>query len=414
MRFFITALGCLFAFFPVHAETRWTAFRGHDGSGHAPDADLPTAVDESVVRWSIPIHGRGWSSPVIDGDRVWLTTATERGDERSVLCVDRFTGEVLIDKVVLRQDDPPFCYPANSQASPTPVVDGDRVIVHFGSSLTACLDTKTGDEVWRRTDLQCDHYRGAASSPIIAGGKVIVAFDGFDVQYIVALDLKTGETVWRQDRNIDYGTDNGDRMKAYSTAAVFDFGGRSQVISPSAMATKAYDLDSGELIWTAYHDGMNASSRPVRDGDRVILTNGSGTMVAIKLGGTGDITGTHIDWAERKSVPKKASPIIVDGLIYANSDDGVISCRDVATGEVLWSKRKGGEFGASPVFAGGYLYFVSIEGDVITVRPGREFDLVAETKLGDGFMASPAVAEDAMYLRSKSMLYCIAKHSLKD
>ncbi len=395
-----------------HAQSTWPEFRGNSGSGHADQADLPIAIDESVVRWQIPIHGRGWSSPVAWNDRIWLTTAREDGTQRSVICVNREDGAVVHDNVILAESDPPFCYPANTYATCTPIVTADRVFVHFGSSLTACLDSETAEVLWRREDLRCDHHRGAASSPILFDGKLFIAFDGFDVQYVVALDAKTGETIWKRDREINYGTDNGDQMKAYSTASVIDANGRPLLICPSAVATIAYDPSNGDTVWTVYHGGMNASLRPVMAGNQLIITNGSGSILAVRVDGRGDVTGTHIDWSEKKSVPKKSSPLVVDGLIYLNSDDGVISCREAETGEVLWLKRIGGEYAASPICAGGYVYFFSVGGDIITIRPGRELDIVAETKLGDGFMASPAVVDDDLILRSKSTLYCVAKSAL--
>ncbi|QDT04719.1 outer membrane biogenesis protein BamB [Rubripirellula lacrimiformis] len=390
------------------AAENWAEFRGPGGTGHADDANLPTKLDDSVVQWQIPIRGRAWSSPVVWEDQIWLTTAAEDGKQRSVLCVDRNTGKVIHDLVILREEEPPFCYPANTYATPTPVVTAENVFVHFGSSLTACLDRSSAEVVWKRTDLECDHHRGPASSPILFDGKLFLAFDGFDVQYVVALDAKTGDTVWKRDRDINYGTDNGDRMKAYGTGTVVMVDGKPQVVMPSAVATIAYEPNTGQPIWTVYHDGMNASARPIVFGDLVLITNGGGGMVAVRPDGHGDVTGTHIEWSERKSVPKKSSPLLVDGLIYMNSDDGVLSCREPETGKVLWQKRIGKEYAASPIFASGYIYFFSVTGTIVTIRPGPEFDLVAESELGNGFMASPAVTGDAIVLRSKSMLYFLA------
>ena len=184
----------------VMAEKSWPEFRGPHGDGHAQGASLPVAIDQSVVRWETPIHGKGWSSPVVWGDQIWLTTATEDGTKMSVICVDRATGKVIHDKVLLENTEPAFCHPMNSYATPTPVIEAGRVYVHFGSYLTACLDTETAEVLWERRDLKCDHHRGPASSPILDGEKLFVAYDGFDVQYVVALDKQTGETIWKRDR----------------------------------------------------------------------------------------------------------------------------------------------------------------------------------------------------------------------
>lgn len=387
----------------------WPEFRGPTGDGVATDADLPIEIDESVVRWKTPIHGKGWSSPVVWKDRIWLTTATEDGTKMSVLCVDRATGRILHDRVLKENQTPAFCHPMNSYASPTPVVEDGRVYVHFGSYLTACLDSETAEVLWKRDDLQCDHYRGPASSPILYDGKLYIAYDGFDVQYVVALDKDTGNTVWKRDREIDYGTDNGDRMKAYCTAHVIDVDGQKQLVCPSAVATIAYDPADGQTLWTVYHDGMNASARPLYANGLVFITNGMGSMVAVRPDGSGDVTGTHIAWSATKGVAKKASQLVIDGLLYMASDDGIISAREPETGDIVWQKRAGGSFAASPIYAGGYLYAFNTDGEIFTVEPGAKYNLVAETKLGDGYMASPAVVDNDLILRSKSHLYLVRK-----
>jgi outer membrane protein assembly factor BamB len=391
------------------SNSNWPEFRGPTGDGHAVDTHLPTSIDDSVVRWKTAIHGKGWSSPVVWGDQIWLTTATEDGKQMSVICVQRSTGKILHDKLLQENESPAFCHTMNSYATPTPVVEEGRVYVHFGSYLTACLDTNSAEVLWARRDLPCDHHRGPASSPILYDGKLFIAFDGFDVQYVVALDKQTGKTVWKQDRQINYGTDNGDNMKAYGTGEVIDVNGQKQLVYPSAVATIAYNSENGDPIWTAYHDGMNASARPIFSNGLVYITNGSGTMLAVRPDGTGDITASHVAWSDFKSVPKKSSPLIVDGLIFSNSDDGVATCRDPLTGEIIWQERLGRDFAASPIYADGKIYMFSSEGKIFTLQPAREFKLLAETELGDGFMASPAISGDQMILRSKSHLYSIVK-----
>lgn len=409
MRAVIFVVSGLALTFSAMAGSNWPEFRGPAGNGHAQQADLPVGIDDSAVRWKTAIHGKGWSSPVVWGDQVWLTTATEDGKQMSVLCVDRRDGKILHDIVLKENEEPAFCHPMNSYASPTPVIEEGRIYIHFGSYLTACLDTATAKVLWQRKDLECDHWRGPASSPILYDGKLYVAYDGYDVQYVVALDKNTGKTVWKTDRDIDYGTDNGDLMKAYCTGHVIDVGGQKQLIYPSAVATVAYEPDTGEELWKVYHDGMNASARPLYGEGLVYITNGMGSMVAVSPEGKGDVTGTHIAWSDRKGVAKKSSQLLVDGLFYMISDDGVVSCREPKTGKIVWQKRLGGQFAASPIYASGRIYLCSIEGEIYTIEPGREFKLLAETSLGDGFMASPAIVGDEMILRSKSHLYGVAK-----
>ena len=397
-----------FAIVPA-AYGNWPEFRGPQGNGRADQSELPIAIDQSVVKWKTPIHGKGWSSPVVWDDQIWLTTATEDGTKMSVICVDRKSGRIIHDKVLLENETPAFCHPMNSYATPTPVVQGGRVYLHFGSYLTACLDTTTADFIWKRVDLECDHHRGPASSPILHDGKLFIAYDGYDVQYVAALDAKTGDTVWKKDREIDYGTTDGDRMKAYCTANVIDVGGIQQLVYPSAVATVAYDPDNGETLWTVYHEGMNASARPLYGEGLVFITNGMGSMVAVRPDGKGDVTGTHIVWSSRKGVAKKSSQLLIGGVLYMNSDDGVLSARNPKTGEILWQKRAGGSFAASPIFAGGRIYAFNIEGEIFTFAPGDQYQQLAKTSLGDGFMASPAVVDNQLILRSKSHLYLISQ-----
>jgi outer membrane protein assembly factor BamB len=390
------------------AQSVWPEFRGPGGEGRADEADLPVAIDESVVRWRTAIHGKAWSSPVVWGDQIWLTTATEDGKQMSVVGVDRKTGKVLFDKVLIENESPAFCIPSNSYASPTPAIHEGRLYVHFGSYLTACIDTSNAEVLWQRRDLACDHHRGPASSPILHEGKLYVAYDGFDVQYVVALDCKTGQTVWKRDREINYGTDDGDQKKAYGTGQIIEVDGVKQLVYPSAVATIAYNPDDGETLWTVYHKGMNASARPLYRDGLLFITNGSGTMIAVRPEGRGDLTANGIVWSEFKSIAKKASFLWVEGLIYMNSDDGVISCRDASTGKILWQQRAAGNFSASPVYAKGRLYFFGEEGEIFTVAAGPKYERLAKTQLGDGFMASPAIVDNELILRSKTELFMIA------
>jgi outer membrane protein assembly factor BamB len=394
----------------IRAQENWPEYRGPTGDGQAPNADLPVEIDEKThVRWKTPIHGKGWSSPVVWGQQIWLTTATPDGKVQSALCVDLDSGKVLRDMVIYENEKPDFCHPMNSYASCTPVIEEGRIYIHFGTYGTVCLDTKTGDRIWDRRDLKCNHFRGPASSPIVHDGMLVVAFDGFDYQYVVSLDTKTGKTVWKKDRNIKYGTTNGDLKKAYCTATVIEVDGQSQVICPSAMATIAYEPKTGEQLWMAYHGGMNASARPLFGQGLLFITNGMGGMVAVRPDGRGDVTKTHLAWNIKKSVAKKSSQIMVDGLLYMVSDNGIISCLEPKTAKPLWQERYGGEFAASPICAGGKIYFFGRTGKISVIEPGREYKLLAENQLGDGYMASPAIVGDKMILRSKTHLYCVSK-----
>lgn len=396
---------------PLWGQGNWPEYRGPAGNGHIANGKIPIEFSATQnIRWKTPIHGMGWSSPVIWEDQVWLTTATEDGKKMYGICVDLNSGKIIHDKLIHENAEPRFRHPTNSYASCTPAIEKDRVYLHFGSYGTSCLDSNTGEILWQRTDLECDHFRGPGSSPILHGDHLIVALDGFDLQYVVALDKKTGATVWKTDREIDYGTDNGDWKKAYGTGAVFDVQGKTQLVFPSAKATIAYQPETGKPIWTVYHDGMNASARPImtRNG-MVVLTNGMGRMDLVDPNGTGDITKSNIQWTVAKNVAKRPSPIVVGDRIYMFNDTGIASCVNLLTGESIWQQRIGGSFAASPIFDGEHIVACNEQGEVLAFRPDDNgLTEVAKIKLGNGFKASPAVAGSRLILRSLSDLYCVS------
>lgn len=403
--FFALALLCS----PLAAADHWPQFRGPDGDGIA-EAQLPVEFGEDQnVKWKIPIHGKAWSSPVIWEDQLWLTTATEDGKQMSAICVDRHSGKVLRDIVVFENENPRFAHPTNSYASCTPVIEEGRIYVHFGSYGTAAIDTETGKKIWERRDFECNHWRGPGSSPILFKDKLIVAYDGYDHQFVTALDKGSGKTIWNEDRNIDYGTDNGDRKKAYSTATVINHKGRLQVISPSATDTISYDPNTGSELWRVHHGGMNAAARPLYKHGMVYIAAGSGplSLIAVRPDGSGDVTDTHIEWGFGKSVPHRPSQIIQGDLMFMIDDKGVASCINAKTAKVMWQQRIGGEYRASPILASGHVYCFSMDGQVTVLAAAEQYKLVATNQLGTGFQASPAVAGNSLYLRSLSDLYCI-------
>ncbi len=392
----------------LDAQKNWPEFRGPTGDGHCVAANLPVDLEnEKKLRWKTEIHGKGRSSPVIWENQIWLTTATEDGKRMSAICVDFESGKIVFDQVIHKNEKPAFCHPTNSYASPTPVVDEKHVYLHFGSYGTTCLDRKTFKQIWQRKDLECNHHRGPASSPILYNGKLIVAFDGFDLQYVVALNKDDGKTVWKQDRKIDYGTNNGDLMKAYGTGSVFNIDGKPLLIYPSAVATVAYDPAKGDPVWTVYHGGMNASARPLLTKEGVaIWTNGMGRMVAVNPKGKGDITKSNIVWSNKRNVAKKSSPLLIDGKLYMVNDMGILQCLDAKTGERIWQERLGGTFSASPVFDGEKVFALSEQGKVHVFKPGEKFERLNEVQMAKGFKASPAVAKNRLVIRSFKYLMC--------
>jgi outer membrane protein assembly factor BamB len=411
--------------FTLAADAPWNQFRGPRGDGSSTETGLPVTFAEGSkeIVWKTPIPGRAWSSPVVWGKQIWLTNAPDiQGNTKervkldkpialSAVCVDLDTGKIIHDRKLFEVSELQITHPTNTFASPTPYIEEGRVYIHFGSYGTACLDTKTGETIWERHDLECDHFRGPGSSPIVHGDLLYLTFDGYDLQYIAALDKKTGKTVWKKDRGIDYKTKDGDAKKGYSTPSIIEVGGRELLISPFAYATIAYEPKTGEPIWTVYHGGMNAAARPLFGNGLLYINSADGPspLVAVKPDGQGDIS-KNIVWKTTKQVPKRSSQILVGDTLYMMNDSGVASCLDAKTGDEIWSRRlPGGQYWSSPLLADGLIYCFSQDGDMQVFKAAREFESVAENKLAEGSSASPIVAGKSLIVRTKSHLYRIEK-----
>ena len=412
---------------PLPAATDWPAFRGPWGDGHvsAPGDTKPTGLplhwsDTNNVKWMIETPHRGWSTPAIMDGQVWLTTATTNGTDYFVLCVDAETGKVRLNEKVFHSDNPESLYNAygvNFYATPSAALEPGRVYVHFGTYGTACLDAKTFQVLWKRIDMLCRHYRGPSSSPVIFEDLLILTFDGVDAQYLIALDKKTGRTVWKTHRSVEWNDidetssqmiRDGDRRKAHSTPLVVNVKSQPQLLSAGAKAVYAYDPRTGRELWRIQHPAWSAAPIPLYD-DKLGLAffiNGSGKteLLAVRVDGQGDVTDTHIVWRTDQAVAKTASPILADGLFYMVSDEGLVSCREAATGAQVWRGGIGGKYASSPILADGRLYFCNQQGKTTILKAGRTFEVVATNTITGSFMASPAVSGKALYLRTKTHL----------
>lgn len=408
-----TLLPIVFLTFPlaVVAEEEWTRFRGPNGTGHSKSTGLPTTWGEkSNVVWKTPIHDKGWSSPVVLGNQVWLTTAREDGKEQWAICIDRDSGKVVHDVKVFDTPKVPYFFVKdyNTHASPTPVIEPGRVYVHFGSAGTACLDTQTGKPLWSRRDLPCDHWRAPGSSPVLWKDLLILTFDGHDKQYLAALDKATGKTVWETPRTVEYKSDDGDLKKAFSTPSLFEIDGKPQLVSSSAGGTVAYDPATGKELWKVNHGGMNSATPPVLGDGKVFVTTGNPAhLVAIRPTGTGDVSKTHVDFVLKKEVPQRPGPIVLGDLLFLVSDGGIAAGLDVKTGEPVWTRRIDGNYYSSPVCAEGRLYIFDRRGKGYVLSADRAGKVLATNTLAEGVVATPAVAGKALFVRTSGHLYRI-------
>ena len=408
-----------------------TEFRNRDGRGVVQTA-APAVFDDSNIVWRTPIPGRGWSSPVLDfdskhGDQIWLTTASEDGTLLSVLCLDRATGEVRQRRDLFAVAQPREKHLFNSYASPTPALAPDRIYVSWGSNGLAALDRADASTVWVRRDLPVNHYRGAGSSPILSAdrSRLFLCYDGFDRQFVECLDAANGATLWRSHRPIDFGTDDGDKMKAYATPLLIPGDGPDAppvLVVPRSFGCFAFDSADGRELWRVHWEQFSAASRPVLSEGRLIVGTGfgRGQVFAIRPGGRGDVTATHVDWVAAKTMPSKPSPVVDGGVVYGLNDKGVLVWLDEQTGERRGQLRLSGNFSASPVLIrrpgddrdSDCLLLADESGEVIAVSLARDGDapeIIGRSRLPDGILASPVADRSRLFLRTRAELVCIGR-----
>jgi outer membrane protein assembly factor BamB len=383
----------------------WPQFRGPTGQGHSTERGLPLDWSESRnVVWKTPVPGAGWSSPAIAGGRVWLTTAV--GDSLRAVAFDQASGREVVNVEVFRTDRSGHVNPKNNRASPTPVVDGDRVYVHFGADGTAAI-TPAGEVVWR-TRLRYESQHGAGGSPVLHDGLLIVNCDGdAGDAFVVALDARTGKTRWKTPRRAP-------AAQAYSTPLVIRSGDREAVVSVGAFRASAYDPATGKEIWrVSYGDGFSNVPRPVFGHGLVYIATGfqQAALLAVRAGGAGDVTRTHVAWTMQRGAPHTPSPLLVGDDLYFVSDAGIASCVDARTGALRWQHRLGGNHSASPVYADGRIYFLSEDGVATAIAPGPAFQRLATSRLDGATLASIAIAGGSMFIRSDSHLYRIGERT---
>jgi outer membrane protein assembly factor BamB len=401
---------------PVAQAEDWPRFRGPSGQGISTETGLPVhwSATSNVV-WKAEIPGEGWSSPIIFGNRVFLTTATDNGVSCRVLCIDRKDGSILWNKEVFQQV-PKRKERMNSYATPTPVTDGQSVFAVFGDGSIASL-SNTGGVLWTNRDFKFYSQHGLGASPILDEDLLIMPYDGssegedkkvgwqkpWDQSYIVAVDKRTGQLRWKAKR--------GQSRIAHVTPNILKENGNAQLISGAGDVVQGFDLKTGDRIWSVYSQGEGVVPSIVL-GDGLIFT-GSGfeksTIRAVRTGGKGDVTKTHIAWETTKGVPTRPSFVYVKPYLFSITDGGVAMCLKAETGEMVWQERVGGNHSASPIFADGKIYFLSEEGESAIIEAQPEFKVVARNSIGERCQASCAVSQKQLFIRSDKNLYCIGR-----
>ncbi len=418
----------------AQAKDEWTQFRGPDGTGHSKASGIAKTWGENQnVKWKSAIPGKGHSSPVISDNQIWLTTAVEipltaeakaaklakipnsKGLELAgslslrAVCIDRETGGILHNIELLMVNEAQPIHSLNSYASPTPVFENGKLFCHFGTYGTVAIDTVTGKVLWKNEEHHIEHQNGPGASPVVAGDVLIINYDGTDKQYVAAIDKASGKTAWTTQRSGKLD-DRPDLKKAYCTSVVVEDPNTGlQVISPGANWVYGYDPKTGKELWRASYGqlGFSTVPRPIIGHGMVFVATSfmKSRLLAVKLGGQGDVSETHVAWKSDRQVPQKPSLLLVGDELYFVSDGGVATCLNAKTGDEHWSQRMPGSYSASPLFVDGRIHFFSQDGKTTVIAPGKEYKELAVNQLSDGFMASPAVAGKALFLRTETHLY---------
>ena len=398
------------------AADAWPEFRGPDGNGIVDStAELPTEWSaKDNIAWRAELPGRGWSSPVVGDGRIYLSAAIPKkngSDEKtqeyalSLLIIDADTGDLLKTVEIMEQtaDRSPRIHKKNSHASPTPILTEDRIFVHFGHQGTACL-SRDGNVIWKNRQLYFDPTHGNGGTPILVDNHLIFTCDGGKEPKIVSLDAGSGELVWEVGRPV-----SAKKKFSFCTPTLINVNGQQQVIAPGSDCVLAIDPATGETIWDVRYDGYSVIPKPVYHDGLVFISTSfdKSKMLAIRPTGSGVVTDTHVVWQVDRNIPKTPSMIAADGLIYSISDNGVAQCVEAESGEVVYQKRVGGNFSASPLMAGGHIYYTSEQGLTTVIQAGTEFVKVAESDIGGRTLASLAVVDDSLLLRTEDALYRI-------
>ena len=411
---------------PATTPLFWPDRNGPTLDGVVPAAEaarLPSEWDAPSgknIAWRLPLEHEGHSTPVIGGDLIWFTAATTDGTKQWLHAVNRHDGKPVHQLLLFENAEPePLGNPLNNYAAPSCVLEADAVYAHFGTYGTARIEPVSGKKVWERRDINVRHYRGPGSSPLLFENLLILTFDGIDRQFVTALDKATGKTVWTTDRVTDYGdldaegkpTRDGDMRKAYHTPVVIDVAGEKQLISVGSRSAFGYDPLTGKQLWNLPHGGFNAAVRPLRWQDVLFINSGSerAHLIGVRLDGAmrGDLTATHQLWIHEKRNASEAGGVLKDGKLFQITRGGILTCIDAQRGDELGEGRLPGQYLPMPILLGDKILFSNDRGVSYFVRAHEKFDILGENALHEPMSAGPAVADGALYLRTKAALYRI-------
>lgn len=398
----------------IYAED-WMRFRGPNGQGISSETGLPlTWSAQENIAWKTPIPGKGWSSPIVYKKHVFLTTATEDGVSCRVICIDRRDGTIMWNREVHRQKPGPMRR-QNSYATPTPVTDGERVYAVFYDGTIAAVDF-SGNVVWKNSEVEFFSLHGLGASPILVDDQLIMPFDGssreenrlgwkipWDKAVVLSLDTATGKINWKGRR--------GESRVGHVTPILVESG--KQIVSAGGDRVQGFDVQTGKRVWSIYSQGEGVTPSPVVGKGLLFTSSGfeEPTIRAIRLGGEGEVTKTHITWEQKKGVPALASFLYIEPYLYSITRANILHCIKASTGEIVWKERLNGVYSASPVYADGKIYLLSEDGVTLVLRPDDKYVELARNPLKERCQASMAVSQGQFFIRSVEHLYCIGSPS---
>lgn len=384
------------------ADRQWPRLRGPDGQGTAVDTEMPLrwSASENVV-WKTAVPGRGNSSPVVWGDRIFITSATPNGNERKIVCYARSDGRLLWEHAAPPATGKEWLYSKNTFASSTPVTDGQRVIAFLGSSGLLCVDFE-GHRQWHVELGLFPTMHGPGTSALLYKDKVIcIQYQNRGKTLFAAFDKKTGAKRWQHERP---------NAMCWSTPVILRVGDHDELVYNGSSSLAGYDPETGNERWHAAGTSEESIPTAVVGGGLIYSLSGrNGPMMAVRPGGNGDVTDTHIVWRKLRGGPHVPSPLYHEGRLYIVNDTGIVTCLDAADGRTVWQNRLPGRFSMSPVEAIGRILVTSEDGRSTIFKAGDKFEVLAENELGETVLATPALLAGQLYFRSAGHLWCIGQ-----
>lgn len=400
----VFCLVLLFSVATTAAEGDWPNWRGPTGNGHSAESGLPVRWNENSIVWKTSLAGDGQSSPVIIGDRIFLTTALENGRQRVVFCVDRTNGKLLWSEIAW-SGEPEASHKMNGWASASCAADEERVVAFFGRGGLHCF-SHDGRKLWSKDLGKFEGAWGTAASPLIAGELVIQNCDAEVEASITGINMRTGEIVWKTPRDVP-------TRGGWSSPVLVPVADRVEVVLNGFNGVTGYELTSGKKLWFCKSFAGRGEPTVTPANGLLLLVNGTpGDTYAVRTGGSGDVTESHMAWhTPRKTGRDQPSPIAIDGIMIVSSMEGIAISYDLISGRELWKERLGGNFTSSPIAAGGLAYFQSDAGETIVIKPGQQLEIVARNVLSPApdevFRASLTPSRGQIFSRSNRALYCL-------